>query len=136
MTPDEYRTQLNLWAVLAAPMMLGNEVRIMTKDTVALLTNPEVIAVDQDASARQAKRVAQNGQTEVWARTLADGSMAVGFFNRGPQSAPVAVSWEQLGITGPWRARDLWWHENVGMANGRYVVFLTGHTSLLLRLSK
>jgi alpha-galactosidase len=136
MTPDEYRSQLNLWAVLAAPMMLGNEVRIMTKDTVALLTNPEVIAVDQDPSARQAKRVAQNGQTEVWARNLADGSIAVGFFNRSAQSAPVAVSWEQIGITGPWRARDLWWHQNIGTANGRYVVFLTGHTSLLLRLSK
>jgi alpha-galactosidase len=136
MTPDEYRTQLNLWAVLAAPMMLGNEVRIMTKDTLALLTNPEVIAIDQDPSARQAKRVAQNGETEVWARTLADGSIAIGFFNRGSQSAPVAVSWEQLGITGPWRARDLWWHQNIGNANGRYVVFLTGHTSLLLRLSK
>ena len=136
MTPDEYRSQLNLWAVLAAPMMLGNEVRIMTKDTVALLTNPEVIVVDQDPSARQAKRVSQNGETEVWARTLADGSLAVGFFNRGSQSAPVAVSWEQLGITGPWRARDLWWHQNIGSANGRYVVFLTGHTSLLLRLSK
>ncbi len=136
MTADEYRAQLNLWAVMAAPMMLGNDVRIMTKDTVALLTNPEVIAIDQDPSARQAKRIARNGDTEVWARTLADGSVAVGLFNHGAQSAPVAVSWEQLGISGPWRARDLWWQENLGVANGRYVVFLTAHTSLLLRLSK
>ena len=136
MTPDEYRTQLNLWAVLAAPMMLGNDVRIMTKETLATLSNPEVIAIDQDPLGRQGKRVAQNGQTEVWARTLADGSTAVGFFNRGDQSAPVAVSWQQLGIDGPRRVRDVWRHEDAGRANGRYVVFLTGHTSLLMRLSR
>ena len=104
MTADENRTQLNLWAVLAAPMMLGNDVRIMTRETLGLLINEEVIAVDQDPLGRQGKRVAQNGSSEVWARPLADGSMAVGFFNRGDQSAPVAVSWAQLGIEGP-RAR-------------------------------
>jgi alpha-galactosidase len=136
MTPDEYRFQLNLWAVLAAPLMLGNEVRIMTRDTLALLTNAEVIAVDQDPLGRQGKRVAQNGETEVWARPLADGSMAVGFFNRSSQSAAVAVSWQQLGIEGPRRARDLWWHQDLGAQNGRYAVFLTPHTSLLLRMSR
>ena len=136
MTPDEYRTQLNLWAVLAAPMMLGNDVRIMTKETLAALSNPEVIGIDQDPLGRQGKRVAQNGQSEVWARPLADGSVAVAFFNRGPDSAPVAVSWQQLGIDGPRRVRDVWRHEDSGMANGRYVVFLSGHTSLLLRLSR
>ncbi len=136
MTPDEYRSQLNLWAVLAAPMMLGNEVRIMTKDTVATLTNQELLAIDQDSLGRQGKRVAQNGQTEAWARPLADGSVALALFNHGDQSAPVAVSWQQLGIDGPRRVRDVWWHENIGAANGRYVVFLTAHTSLLLRLSR
>jgi len=135
MTADEYRTQLNLWAILAAPMMLGNDVRIMTRDTLTLLTNQEVIAVDQDPLGSQGKRVAKNGDSEVWARPLADGSVAVAFFNRGNQSAPVAVSWAQLGIDGLRNVRDLWWHRNIGRANGRYVVFLTGHTSLLLRMS-
>jgi alpha-galactosidase len=135
MSADEYRTQLNLWAVLAAPMVLGNDVRIMTRDTLALLTNREVIAVDQDSLGRPGKRVAKNGETEVWARPLADGSMAVAFFNRGEQSAPVTVSWAQIGIDGPRNVRDLWWHRDIGRANGRYVVFLTGHTSLLVRIS-
>jgi len=135
MTPDEYRTQLNLWAVLAAPFMLGNDVRIMTRETLATLTNEELIAVDQDPLGKQGKRVAQNGATEVWARPLADGSMAAAFFNRGDQSAAVAVSWQQLGIDGPRRVRDVWWHQNLGTANERYVVFLTPHTSLLLRMS-
>jgi alpha-galactosidase len=135
MTPDEYRTHLNLWAVLAAPLMLGNDVRIMTRETLATLTNEEVIAIDQDPLGRQGKRVSQNGTTEVWARPLADGSTAAAFFNRGDQSAAVAVSWQQLGIDGPRRVRDLWWHQNLGTANGRYVVFLTPHTSLLLKMS-
>ena len=135
MTPDEYRSQVNLWAILAAPLMLGTEVRIMTRDTLSVLINEEAIAIDQDPLGRQGKRVAENGETEVWARPLADGSTAVAFFNRGAQSAPVAVSWQQLGIEGARRVRDLWWHQNLGVANGRYVVFLTGHTSLLLRLS-
>ncbi len=135
MTPDEYRTHLNLWAVLAAPLMLGNDVRIMTRETLATLTNEEVIAIDQDPLGKQGKRVSQNGTTEVWARPLADGSTAAAFFNRGDQSAAVAVSWQQLGIDGPRRVHDLWWHQNLGMANGRYVVFLTPHTSLLLKMS-
>jgi alpha-galactosidase len=136
MTPDEYRTQLNLWAVLAAPMMLGNDVRIMTKETLATLGNAELIAIDQDSLGRQAKRVAQNGQGEVWARPLADGSIAVGFFNRGDDSVAVAVTWQQLGIEGPRRVRDVWRHDDAGMANGRYGVFLSGHSSLLLRMSR
>jgi len=136
MTSDEYRIQMNLWAILAAPMMLGDEVRIMTRETLGILINEELIEINQDALGRQGKRVSQNGQTEVWARPLADGSTAVAFFNRGDQSAPVAVSWEQLGIEGRRLARDLWWHRDLGNANGRYVVFLTGHTSLLLKLSR
>ncbi|MSP95069.1 MAG: glycoside hydrolase family 27 protein [Alphaproteobacteria bacterium] len=136
MTENEYRTHLNLWAVRGAPLMLGNDVRIMRPETVTLLTNREVIAIDQDAGGRQGKRVAQVGQTEVWAKPLADGSTAVAFFNRGDASAPVAVSWQQLGLAGPRQVRDLWWHENIGSADNRYVVFLTARTSLLLRFSR
>jgi alpha-galactosidase len=136
MSADEYRMQLNLWAVLAAPLMLGNDVRMMPRDISALLANRDLIAVDQDPLGRQGKRVAQAGDTEVWAKPLADGSVAVAFFNKGGQSTPIAVSWEQLGLEGPRQVRDLWWHESVGRANNNYVVFLTPHTSLLLRFSK
>jgi len=136
MSADEYRMQLNLWAVLAAPLMLGNDVRNVPRETSALLANRDLIAVDQDALGRQGKRVAQAGDTEVWAKPLADGSVAVVFFNKGNQSSPVAVSWEQLGLEGPRQVRDLWWHESVGRANNNYVVFLTAHTSLFLKFSK
>ena len=136
MTADASRMQVNLWAVLAAPMMLGNDVRIMTRETVAILSNREVIAINQDKAGQQAKRVAQAGDTQVWAKPLADGSIAVAFFNTGTRTTSVAVTWEQLGIAGPRLARDLWWRENLGIANDNYRVILTGGTSMLLKFSK
>jgi len=136
LTIDEARMQLNLWAVLAAPMMLGNDVRIMMRETVALLSNRELIGINQDKLGRQGKRIAQSGDTQVWARPLTDGSLAVAFFNTGPRTISVAVTWEQLGIEGPRLARDLWWHENLGIANNGYRVVLAGGTSMLLKLSR
>jgi alpha-galactosidase len=136
MTADASRMQVNLWAVLAAPMMLGNDVRIMTRETVAILSNREVIAINQDKLGRQGKRIAQAGDTQVWAKPLADGSLAVAFFNTGTRTTSVAVTWEQLGIDGPRLARDLWWRENLGIANDNYRVILTGGTSMLLKFSR
>jgi alpha-galactosidase len=135
LTTDEYRTQLNLWSVLAAPLVLGNDVRIMRRETVDLLTNKEVLAIHQDPAAKQGIRISQSGNTGIWAKPLTNGAVAVLFVNRGPASAPVAVTGEQLGIAGPRQIRDLWWHQNIGMADGRYSVFLTSHTSVLLILS-
>jgi alpha-galactosidase len=136
MSADASRMQMNLWAVLSAPLMLGNDVRIMTRETVALLSNGEVIAVNQDKLGRQGKRIAQQGDTQVWAKPLADGSVAVAFFNTGMRTTAVAVNWDQLGISGPQLARDLWWRENLGTANNTYRVVLTGGTSMLLKFSK
>jgi alpha-galactosidase len=135
MTADEYRAQFNLWAVLGAPLMLGNDVRIMRRETLDLLTNKEVIAINQDALGRQGIRVSSTPNIGVWAKPLSNGGVAVVFINRGNASAPAAVSWEQLGIKGPMQVRDVWWHETIGMANDRYAVFLTAHASLLLVLS-
>jgi alpha-galactosidase len=136
MALNEYRAQFNLWAVLGAPLLLGNDVRIMRRETVDLLTNKEVLAIDQDPLARQGIRIASNANTGVWAKPLSNGAVAVLFVNRGDSSAPASVTWEQLGIEGQRRVRDVWWHENIGMANNRYGVFLTAHTSVLVVLSR
>ena len=135
MTADASRMQVNLWAILAAPMMLGNDVRIMTRETVAILNNREVVAINQDKLGSQGKRVVQAGDTQVWAKTLADGSIAVAFFNTGTRTTSVGVTWEQLGIEGPRLARDLWWRENLGIADEGYRVVLTGGTSMLVKFS-
>lgn len=133
MNANEYRAQINLWAVLGAPMMLGNDVRIMRRDTVELLTNKEVSAISQNT--RPGIRVIEQGETGIFARPLSNGAVALLFVNRGEKSAPAAVTWDQLGISGVRQVRDVWWHENIGTANNRYSAFLAPHTSLLLVLT-
>jgi len=85
MTHGEYRTHMSLWALLAAPLLVGNDLRTMTDETKAILMNTEVIAIDQDPEAKPVKRISQNGKTEVLVRPLRDNSTAIGLFNRGDQ---------------------------------------------------
>jgi alpha-galactosidase len=82
MNAEEYRTHMSLWALLAAPLLAGNDLSTMKPETIAMLTNREVIAIDQDRLGKQADRVWAEGSQEIWARPLADGSKAVGIFNR------------------------------------------------------
>lgn len=82
MNLEEYRTHMSLWALLAAPLLAGNDLSTMKPETIAMLTNREVIAIDQGALGKQADRVRAEGSLEIWARPLTDGSKAVGIFNR------------------------------------------------------
>jgi alpha-galactosidase len=107
MTHDEYRTHLALWAMLSAPLILGNDVRSMTPETLDLLKDPEVIAVDQDKAGLQGLPARKDGAVEIWTKRLADGSTAVGIFNRGDTEAQPAVTWRDLGLK-PSHIRDLW----------------------------
>lgn len=108
MTDTEYRTHMSLWSLLAAPLLAGNDLRHVPPATLAILTNKEVIAINQDRLGKQATRVSKDGDLEVWSRPLADGSHAVGLFNRGLQTAKVTARWADLGITGSMQVRDLW----------------------------
>jgi alpha-galactosidase len=96
MSHAEYQTHFSLWALLAAPLLAGNDLRSMTPETKAVLLNKELIAVDQDKLGKAGARVSVNGVTEVWARPLEGGSYAVGLFNRGEAEAEVAVKWAEL----------------------------------------
>ena len=97
MTESEYRTHFALWALLAAPLMAGNDLRAMTTPTRDLLTAPEVLAIDQDALGRQGRRVRSTAGGDVWVRALADGGHAVGLTNRDDRAREVAVEWRELG---------------------------------------
>jgi alpha-galactosidase len=108
MTAAEYRTHMALWAMLAAPLIAGHDVRSSTPETLALLTNREVIAIDQDALGRPGRRVVQRGSFEVWTRALAGQKTAVALFNRGDAAAKVEASFAELGLEGHVRARDAW----------------------------
>src|SRR3984893_11221765 len=114
MTTDEYRTHVSLWAILAAPLLAGNDLSTMTPETVALLTNRDVIAVDQDSAGKQGDRVSAVGPIEIWVRSLADGSKAVSIFNRHPGPMSATVDFKQLGFDHTVKARDLWLPNDLG----------------------
>jgi alpha-galactosidase len=136
MTDAEYRTHMSLWALLAAPLLAGNDIRSMTEATKAVLLNREVIAVDQDKLGRPATRVSQQGTAEVWARPLAGGAWAVGLFNRGTQPAQVTVRLADLGAKGRLKIRDLWAHADQGPAGEEISRSVEPHGVALLRLSR
>ena len=122
MTDAEYRSHFSLWALLAAPLIAGNDLRDMRPEIRDILTNKEVIAVDQDALGREGERVAKNGDLEVWAKQLKDGSRAVILLNRGGAEQQIAADWEDLGYTRRHSAppvRDLWQHKDLGKITGK-----------------
>ena len=136
MKPDEYRTHMSLWAILAAPLLAGNDLTTMTPETVALLTNRDVIAVDQDSVGKEGDRVSTEGPIEIWARPLADGSKAVGIFNRHPSALTATVDFHKLGFTGAVKAKDLWLSKNLGKISSPYTATIPGHGVLFLRVSQ
>lgn len=130
----EGRTQMSLWCILAAPLLSGNDLTHMSPETLKILTNREVIAVDQDPKGVEGHRVRQQGPLEVWMKPLADGSVAVGLFNRGTSSAKMHVDLSHVGINGPATVRDLWQHQNMGTFSGSYSAEVPSHGVVMLRI--
>jgi alpha-galactosidase len=135
MTDDEYRTHMSLWALTAAPLLAGNDLRSMSDTTKSILMNKEVIAVDQDKLGKQASP-AKNGDLETWVKPLADGSVAVGVVNMGGAEAKASINASDLHLNGSVKkARDLWKHSDVKFADGTYSVQLPSHATLMLKVS-
>lgn len=134
MTEDEYKTQMSLWCMLAAPLLAGNDLTHMDAETLAILTNPEVIAVDQDSAGIQGHRVTQEGELEVWTKTLADGSKAVGLFNRGWGETPITLSLRDIGVSGSAAVRDLWARKDLAVFTGSFTARVPKHGVVLLRV--
>ena len=136
MTEDEYRTHFGLWAILAAPLIAGNDLTRMTPYTVAILTNREVIAVDQDPLGKQGFRVAQEGPFEVWMKPMSDGSKVVGLFNRQRTTEQMTVNFDQIGIRGGATLRDLWLKKDLGSFNKSYSAYVPPHGVVLVRIKE
>jgi len=123
LTADEDRSHFSMWAMLAAPLIAGNDIRSMSAGTQAILTNAEVIAVDQDPLGMQGQIVATPGTNlQVWARPLAGtNTRAVALFNRGTAPASITVQWTNIGLpAGNATVRDLWQHADLGTSNNSY----------------
>jgi alpha-galactosidase len=112
LTDTEARAHFSLWALLNAPLIAGNDLRTMSSATKTILTNTEVIGVDQDWGGRQGNRIVDNGNTEVWSKPMANGSAAVVLLNRGSGTATLSTTAAQLGLgsASSYSVRDLWAH--------------------------
>jgi alpha-galactosidase len=137
LTAVESRAHFSLWAILAAPLMAGNDLRSMTAETRDILTNREVIAVNQDSLGRQGRKVRDDGDLEVWVRELADGGRAVALFNRSATGADMAVRWPEIGYPASLEAgvRDLWAHRDVGRSRGEYRANVPAHGVVMVRIT-
>lgn len=138
-TDTEYRTHFGLWCLLAAPLMIGCDIRNMNPFTRDLLTHPEAIAINQDPLGVQARRVGDEWASgEMWAKPLADGSVAVGLFHRGDRDVRlVPLPWESIGLHDRRSCivRDVWAREDVGIFRGSYVARVEPHGCALLKLT-
>jgi alpha-galactosidase len=132
MKADEYRTHMSLWALLAAPLLAGNDLSKMTEETKSILLNKDVIAIDQDLLGRQGDRVRADGPFEVWSKPLQDGSLAVGLFNRGGDEEEMSLPTEALGLGSTSKIHNIWSPEN--SSSGPWKV--PSHGVVLLRITK
>jgi alpha-galactosidase len=136
MTTDEYRTHMSLWCILAAPLITGNNLAAMSAETRDILTNPEVIAIDQDPLGIQGHRIKQEGPLEVWVKPLKDGSAAVGLFNRGWGAMPVTVDLRDVGLGNSAVVRDLWAKKDLGSFQEKYTAIVPQHGVVMLQIKR
>lgn len=135
MTDAEYRTHMSLWAITAAPLLAGNDVRNMSAATRATLMNREVIAIDQDPLGKQASPV-KAGELETWVKPLADGSVAVAIINLGNSDEKLTLHAGDLGLAPQVKqARDLWAHTEVSFHDGTYETTIPSHATVMLRVT-
>jgi alpha-galactosidase len=134
MTDIEYRTHMSLWSMLAAPLLAGNDLRTASPSILAILTNPDVIAIDQDKLGKQAHRAWQSGEQEIWVRELSGGDRAVAIFNRGEAAADVKVKWADLEMKAPTEARNLWSHQDEKFQGDTWSAAVPAHGVVLLRV--
>jgi alpha-galactosidase len=152
----EYRTQMSLWSMLSAPLLATADLRVISPASLAILTNPEVIDVDQDPAGREPVLVSWQGQPlawpdeadkahaipaapshfagEVWSKQMADGSMVLALLNRSSQPMTITAEWADVGLHGKLRVRDLWLRKDAGIFTDRYPALVPGHGTELIRV--
>lgn len=132
---NEQILHITHWAMVAAPLLLGCDLTQLDDFTLDLLTNSEVLAVNQDELVLPAERRYAEGRTEVWSRLLADGSTAVALYNRGQTAARVTVRFAELGLSGPRAVRDLWQRQDLGVSAAEFQAMVPQHGAILIKLS-
>jgi len=127
LTPDEQYTHVSLWSLLSAPLLIGCDLSKLDNFTLQLLTNGEVIAVNQDLLGKQAQRVFNSDSTQVWMKDLASGEKAIGIFNMSTKYRTIKMPWESLGLVAPQQIRDVWRQQDVPADKLYYTAELPPH---------
>ena len=137
MTTTEYESHFSLWAILAAPLIAGNDLSKMDNETLRILTNGDVIGVDQDPLGQQGRRISKDGDLEIWTRPLKGGDVAVVLFNRGASAATMQVTWEQLNLPARLKAdvKNLWTKQVARGVRGTHGGSVPPHGVLMLRIT-
>ncbi len=136
LTIDENKAHFSLWCILSAPLMLGNDIRKLSPEIHEILTNREVIAVDQDPLGKQGVKVKDSGDLEVWVKQLSDGSRSVVLFNRSGATAKMTVTWNEMGYPEHLKAnvRDLWKKKDMGSFSKEYSDDVPSHGVVMVRV--
>ena len=137
LTLAENRAHFSMWVMLAAPLLAGNDLPNMKPEIKAILTNRDVIAIDQDRLGRQATRAYTDGEVEVWIRSLSGGAMAIAVLNAGADryaTHPFHLSLARLGLHGPEKAKDLWTGNEIVLRNDMPLQ-IASHDILLVRIA-
>ncbi len=136
LTPDEQYTHLTLWSLLASPLLIGCDLNQLDPFTLNLLTNDEVLAVNQDPLGKQAIQIRATDEYEVWVRDLEDGSKAVGLFNKTEKQLSVPVEMKDLQLDGKWSMRDLWTQSDLGKVRGHLEMQTRPHGARMIILTQ
>lgn len=136
LTPNEQYLHMSLWSILAAPLLIGCDMREMDAFTLNILNNREVIEVNQDVAGIQGKRIRadNNRQTEVWSRPLSDGTVAVGLFNLSENWQEIGTTWKELNLNGKNLVRDLWRQKDEGLFTDSYSSLVPPHGVVFVKI--
>ncbi|HEY3332829.1 MAG TPA: NPCBM/NEW2 domain-containing protein [Capsulimonadaceae bacterium] len=136
LTQNEQIVHMTMWSLLASPLLIGCDMKKLDEFTLAVLTNDEVLDINQDPLGRAAGKLASTSMVEVWWRPLSDGTVAVGLINTGTESSKGSVLLSEIGLNGTQPARDLWLHKDLGMITGSYSVDVPAHGAVLIKVGK
>ena len=134
LTPNEQVLHITMWSLLSSPLLIGCDMTNMDKLTYDLLSNDEVLDVNQDPLGKPAGCKHKDGNLEVWSRPLWDGTTAVGLFNLGMEDAKVTAKWADLGISGRQMVRDLWQQKNLGKFDGSFTSEVPAHGAIMVKI--
>ncbi|MEI9958519.1 MAG: hypothetical protein WDM90_19940 [Ferruginibacter sp.] len=135
LTPDEQYTHVSLWSLLSAPLLIGCDLSKLDDFTLNLLTNDELIAVNQDVLGRQAQQIIKADNYQIWIKELEDGSKAIGIFNLSGKSDVVRFHWSDIGASKTQQVRNLWRQKDLGNFSGMFSTRVAAHGVTLIKIT-